>query len=134
MDNATKSEFIKVWRALRCKASCKSVKPYKSYMVSLTQDSNNEPVVFTTFENTLDVVATFSYSSAGNYLVLFDKPIFQSPFDYVTLSGSFGSIGIGAVPVFYDALFIQTSDGGTPQDNILGHYYPNILEIRVYNS
>ena len=133
MDPRISSEFRKIWRALDCKASCKSANNYKSYVAVLVQDADSAPYAFQVFENTLDVNVTFSYDSPGNYTVLFDKSIFNTPWDYVTLSGSFGDIAVGAVPVFFNALSIQTSNAGVPSDNLLGQYYPNILEVRVYN-
>ena len=133
MDSNTQNEFRKIWKTLRCKADCGSTGNYKSYTVSLGQDSTNAPTILLEFENSLNVIPTFFYDSVGNYSITFDKPLFNTPFDYVVLTGSMGDIAVGAVPVFYDALSIQTSFAGSPQDNILGHHYPTILEIRVYN-
>ena len=73
-----------------------------------------------------------NYDAAGNYLVTFDKPLFDNPWDYVVLTGGFGDIAVGAIPVWWNAISIQTADTGVASDNILGHYYPNILEIRKY--
>ena len=132
MTQDVEKEFRKVYHQLRCKANCGSTGSYKSYTVALTQDNTDAPQVANTFENTLNVNAVYSYDAAGNYLVTFDKPLFDNPWDYVVLTGGFGDIAVGAIPVWWNAISIQTADTGVASDNILGHYYPNILEIRKY--
>ena len=76
------------WLEPCCNTFCDDVRAcsnnYKSYVAVLTQDNTNAPVVFQTFENTLEVTPTFNYDAVGNYSVLFDKPIFT--FSYCSSS------------------------------------------------
>ena len=138
MDNATKSEFIKVWRALRCKASCKSVKPYKVYTALLTQSGTDAPVA-TVLENTIGGGdAIYSRDTTGEYTVIFGVDIFTSPNAYVFISFPGATdTSIGAAPIYFNAIGISTFSGGVNSDDVLGPFgispTPTILEIRLYN-
>lgn len=120
---------------------------YKSYTVALQQTSVDPPVVLTEFENTLEVVATYTVISAGEYLVTFDKDIFTGPYqDYVTISqlpyvdpATGGLFAVYALPVFDNALAITSYFNGGINGDVIGQMAPTsttvcILDIRVYNQ
>ena len=124
-------EFRKIWRALDCKASCKSATPYKVYTALLTQNGNNPPVA-TELQNTLGVTVTYQYTITGYYLAIFSDTVFYSPNEYVVITGDNEITAITAVPVFFNALAINSYSFG-PSDNVIGANSPCILEIRKYN-
>lgn len=117
---------------------------YKSYIVSLNQTDEENPTVSVQFENTLNVTGTYTRNSIGDYTVVFDKPLFNSPYDYCiiqnqTLIDSDGTVYVTEVkPVFFDAILINSFKNGALADNVIGtlsHYLSNnILEIRVYDN
>lgn len=111
-----------------------STVPYKVYTTLLTQQDANPPVG-TELENTLGVTVTYEYLSPGEYLAIFDKPIFNSPNEYVVINGQFQSSTLSADPVFFNVLYITSWDisGNTDDDNLIGLYAPCVLEIRKYN-
>lgn len=123
------------------------VKGYKSYTVALQQTSIDPPVVLTEFENTLEVVATYTVISAGEYLVTFNKDIFTGPYqDYVTISqlpyvdNALGLLfAVYAIPVFSNAILITSYFNGAVSGDVIGQMPYSagtncILDIRVYNQ
>jgi hypothetical protein len=119
-----------------------TVDGFKEYTVLLVQRGVNDPVA-TVLKNTLDVNVTFFYVGPGAYAATLDKPVFDSPNEYITISSgmidpiSGNLITIEAVPVFTVSLFIQSFLGGTPSDNVIGADFaggfPCVLTIRKYN-
>lgn len=116
------------------------IKSYKSYTVSLSQQTVDPPEVEVEFENTLEVTATFTRVAPGDYIVTFDKPIFNSQYDYAVIhqntfvDGIGGSWVVGAFPIFFNVLSITTYNSGTLADEVISTFTgPAILEIRVYN-
>ena len=116
------------------------IRPYKSYTVSLSQQTVDPPEVEVEFENTLEVTATYTRITNGDYIVTFDKPIFNSQYDYAVIhQNTFvdaigGSWVVGAIPVFFNVLSITTYSAGTLADDVISTFTgPAILEIRVYN-
>ena len=113
--------------------------PYKSYVALLTQNGLDEPVAIE-FENTLGVNATYFYDNVGEYTVTFDQPLFNSPFEYVTISqnsyvnGANKICNINAVPAFFNVIGISTYEDSIPSDDIIGDIFPCFIEIRVYND
>lgn len=124
----------------------KQVKGYRSYTVSLSQSSDLDPSVAWQFENTLDVTATYYRDDVGMYTVEFDKPLFNSPFDYCVIQNPISlrpgdpavTYVVEAKPVFFNAIDITTFIDGVLSDDVMGgndEYFPNtILEIRVYDN
>ena len=123
------------------------VKGYKSYTVALQQFSADPPVVLTEFENTLDVVATYSVISTGEYLVTFNKNIFTGPYqDYVTISqlpyvdpALSTLFAVYAIPIFNNAIVITSYFNGAVSGDVIGQMPYDagtncILDIRVYNQ
>ena len=115
---------------------------YKSYTVSLTQGSTTPPVVEVEFENTLEVTATYSRISAGDYYVTFDKSLFTGPNDYVTISQGYYGDNLVVFdsfvivrPVFFNVVQISSISGGMAADDVLGAMFGSvcILDVRVYN-
>lgn len=118
------------------------VNGFKEYSVLITQRGVNDPTVVV-LKNTLDVTATYYYAGVGGYGVTFDKVIFDSPNEYVTISSgmidpiSGDLITIQAAPVLGLALFIQSFLAGIPADDVVGadlsSGFPCVLTIRKYN-
>lgn len=118
----------------KCCSSCFT----NSYTVSLTQDSTDAPFEEIIFANGLKVIANYNYVNTGEYIVTFDKPIFNSPFDYAAILNNNFIVGgdvysVQVVPVFFDALSITTYINGIPSDNVLGANVPSILDIKTFN-
>jgi len=119
-----------------------TVNGYKEYTVLITQRGINDPTVVV-LKNTLDVNPTFFYAGVGGYAVTFDKNIFDSPNEYITISSGFTDpisgdlITIEAYAVFPPAMFIQSFLNGVPADNVIGadlsFGFPCVLTIRKYN-
>jgi len=118
------------------------IRPYKAYTVSLLQYSTNPPEVQVEFENTLEVTATYVRMSNGDYYITFDKPLFNGPDDYVTISQGYYSDNIVVFdsfvivrPVFLNVVQIISISGALSADDVLGNASgsPCILDIRVYN-
>ena len=113
--------------------------PYKVYTALLIQNGSTEPIA-TVFENTLEVNATYYYDNVGQYSITFDKDLFNSPFEYVTISqnsyvnGSNNICNINAVPIFINAIGITSYEDLIPADDVIGDTYPCFIEIRVYND
>jgi hypothetical protein len=113
--------------------------PYKVYTALLIQNGITEPEAFV-LENTLEVNATYFYDNVGEYSITFDKSLFNSPFEYVTISqnsyvnGANNICNINAVPVFFNAISIISYEDLTPSDDVIGDIYPCLIEIRVYND
>lgn len=108
---------------------------YKVY-TALLNESGSTPPVATVLENTLGVTVTFQYNGQGDYLALFSDPIFDSPNEYVVITGNDVDTVITAIPVFFNALEIRSYVNGMAQDNAigaLGSHPPCVLEIRKYN-
>jgi len=117
----------------KCCSSCFN----KSYTVSLSQNAGNEPNVEIEFSNSLQVVATYSYINPGEYLVTFDKPIFNSPFDYAVILNNTFIAGpdlytVQAVPLFFDTLSITSFKNGVASDDVIGNSRPTILDIKTF--
>ena len=117
----------------KCCSSCFN----KSYTVSLSQNAGNEPNVEIEFSNSLQVVATYSYINPGEYAVTFDKPIFNSPFDYAVILNNSFYLGpdfytIQAVPLFFNSLSITSFKNGIPTDDVIGNTRPIILDIKTF--
>ena len=117
----------------KCCSSCFN----KSYTVSLSQNAGNEPNVEIEFSNSLQVVATYTYIGTGEYVVTFDKPIFDSPFDYAVILNNSFFVGpdlftIQAVPLFIDTLSISSFRNGVPSDDVIGNSRPTILDIKIF--
>lgn len=124
----------------------KQVKGYKAYTVSIGQGGDSAPGVAMQFENTLEVTATFFRDDVGLYVVEFDKPLFNSPFDYCVIQNPISlvpqdpaiSYVVEAKPIFDNVVAITSFADGVLSDNVMGtmdEYSPNtILEIRVYDN
>jgi hypothetical protein len=118
---------------------CCGLDNFTSYTVSLLQSgTGNEPTVEVLFSNGLQVTATYNYVNPGEYVVVFDKPIFNSQNDYATILG--GSFTNGAdnflvqvVPTFFNSILITSYKNGIPSDDVIGSFVPTILDIRKYN-
>jgi hypothetical protein len=116
-------------------------RPYKAYTVSLVQANLDPPVVQVEFENTLEVTATYSRFANGSYYVTFDKPLFNGPDDYVTISQGYYEDAfipytfVVVRPVFFNVIQIGSISNGSADDNIIGivEGSPCILDVRVYN-
>jgi hypothetical protein len=118
----------------KCCSSCFN----KSYTVSLRQNGAGlDPYVEIEFSNSLQVVAAYTYINPGEYLVIFDKNIFNSPYDYATILNNTYYVGpdlftIQTVPVNQDALLITTYRNGVPSDDVLGNLIATILDIKTF--
>lgn len=118
----------------KCCSSCFT----KSYTVSLNQTgAGNDPQVAIEFINSLQVVASYTYINPGEYLVTFDKPIFNSALDYAVILNNSYYLGpdfyvIQTVPVNVDALVITSFRNGVPSDDVIGGV-PCILDIKNFN-
>jgi hypothetical protein len=123
------------------------IKGYKSYTVSLQQNTIDPPIVLIEFENTLEVVATYTRVAQGEYLITFDKDIFTGPYqDYVTISqlpfvepSSSTLYAVYGMPVFSNVVAITSYFNGVISDGVIGQMPPVastncILDIRVYNQ
>lgn len=122
------------------------VKGYKAYTVSLSQSGESGLSVAWQFENTLEVTATYFRDDVGMYTVEFDKPIFNSPYDYCVIQNPISlrpedpavTYVVETKPIFFNAIGITTFVDGVLSDNVIGgedEYLPNaILEIRVYEN
>lgn len=106
--------------------------PYKVYTVLLKQSNTDDPIALE-LENTLGVTATFEYVNTGEYIVTFNNGLFNSPDEYVVITGVGFNQVVSAVPVFFNVLAINSYDAGFPSDDVLGSNAPCILEIRKYN-
>ena len=119
----------------RCKANCGDVNSYKVYTALLNQSGTDAPIA-TVLQNTLNVNVEYIYNDVGDYIAVFDKPLFNSPNEYVLITGNSLDTVIEAFTVFYDALQIHSYDGGALTDNVIGNLFaprnPCILEIRQY--
>jgi hypothetical protein len=118
---------------------CCGLDSYTSYTASLLQSgTGNEPTVEVLFSNGLQVVGTYSYINPGEYVVVFDKPIFNSQNDYATILGGTFTNGadvflVQVVPTFFDSILITSYKNGVPSDDVIGSFVPTILDIRKYN-
>lgn len=125
----------KIERLDRCKANCGDVNSYKVYTALLNQSGTDAPIA-TVLQNTLNVNVEYIYNDVGDYIAVFDKPLFNSPNEYVLITGNSLDTVIEAFTVFYDALQIHSYDGGALTDNVIGNLFaprnPCILEIRQY--
>jgi hypothetical protein len=111
---------------------------YASYTVSLQQSGGDPPTEFQIFNNSLQTIATYNYVNFGEYVVNFDKTLFNSPFDYATILNNSFYVGpdlytIQVVPIFFDTISITTFKNGVPADGVIGLGAATILEIRNYN-
>jgi hypothetical protein len=107
--------------------------PYKLYTAVLTQVAVSAPVA-TVLQNTLGVVPTYSYSSAGQYIISGITPVLFSTLKVfiVVQGGNVNAISniVGGGPdagkiqiLNYDTTGALADSGGNPI----------YLEIRVYN-
>jgi hypothetical protein len=118
---------------------CCGLDNFTSYTVSLKQFGvGADPTVEVLFSNGLQVTATYSYVNPGEYLVTFDKSIFNSPSDYATILGGTFTNGantflVQVVPIFFNVISITSFKNGVPSDDVLGSSIPTILDIRKYN-
>lgn len=115
-----------------CCGNPSNLLPYKVYTALLTQDGANPPVAVE-LENTLGVTVDYQYAAPGQYVAIFSDTVFQSSNEYVVITGSFDTIQIGAAPVFFNALAIESYVSGAPTDGAIGSFIPCVLEIRIYN-
>jgi hypothetical protein len=114
-----------------------SEKIVKKYVADLYQSNTNAPVA-TELYNDTGVAFTFEYLGAGQYAVTANKDIFTGSYQQkvqVTIANQAPSIDIiiESFSVFYNAIIILTSDGGTPSNDILGQYAQNTFEVTFYN-
>ncbi len=118
---------------------CCGLDNFTSYTASLLQFGIGvEPTVEVLFSNGLQVTATYSYINPGEYAVVFDKPIFNSQFDYATILGGTFTNGadtflVQVVPTFFNSVLITSYKNGAPSDDVIGSSIPTILDIRKYN-
>jgi hypothetical protein len=118
---------------------CCGLDNFTSYTASLKQIGiGNEPTVEVLFNNDLQVTATYNYVNPGEYVVIFDKPIFNSQYDYATiLGGTFTAASdiflVQVTPIFFNVILISTYKNGVLSDDVLGSNIPTILDIRKYN-
>ena len=121
----------------------KQIRQYQSYTASINQTSDSDPTVAILFENSLEVNATFIREDVGVYTVQFDKPLFNTPFDYCTIQNPTSIDPDGSIiytvevkAVFFDTILINTFINGILSDNVMGgsnSYIPNtILDVRTY--
>ena len=116
-----------------------SLQPYDVYTALITQSGVDAPVPVV-LQNTLNLNVTYERVDAGLYVLTFDKNIFETPNEYVTVSGNAYFKGtdvalIGAVPIFFNALAIACAINGVASDDVIGPYsgyIPCVLEIRKY--
>lgn len=119
----------------KCCSSCFN----KSYTVSLTQSGiGSDPQVQVEFSNSLQVVASYTYINPGEYLVTFDKGVFNSPFDYAVILNNSFYVGpdlynIQVVPTFFNSALITTYKNGVQTDDVIGAGVPCILDIKNFN-
>lgn len=111
---------------------------YDEYTVLLTQTGGDAPEA-TVLRNTLGVTPEYQRLSAGIYLAIFDKDIFDSANEYVVINGGFADtagtndpVSLNAVPVFITALAIESYTLGTATDGLIGGLNPCVLTIRKY--
>ena len=118
---------------------------YNSYTASITQYRTEDPIVRVLFENSLDVNVTYAREDVGTYSVVFDKPLFNTPYDYYQVlnptavnitNGDVFTIQVKAV--FYNALIISTYVNDTLADEVMAGLLassPNvILDVRSYTD
>lgn len=121
----------------------KQVRQYQAYTVSINQTLDSDPTIAIMFENSLEVTATFIREDVGVYTVQFDKPLFNTPFDYCVIQNPSSVDPDGPTiytvevkPVFFDTILINTFVNGVLSDSVMGgnnSYMPNtILDIRTY--
>ena len=118
---------------------------YNAFTASIIQSNTNNPVLGILFENSLNVTPTITRETTGVYSVVFDKNVFNSPFDYCVIQNN-NTVdpdgptiySIDARPVFSNALMINTFVNGILSDNVMtafSPYNPNaILDVRVYTN
>lgn len=111
---------------------------YDEYTVLLTQTGTNAPVA-KVLRNTLGVSVEFTRVGAGVYTATFDKPMFDSPNEYVVINGGFADtngandpVSLNAVPVFFATLAIESYTLGAATDGLIGGANPCVLTIRKY--
>ena len=118
---------------------CCGLDNFTSYTASLRQFGiGAEPTVEVLFSNSLQVTATYNYVNPGEYVVIFDKPIFNSQYDYATILGNTFTAGsdtflIQVTPIFFNVISISAYKNGVLSDDVLGSNIPTILDIRKYN-
>jgi hypothetical protein len=118
---------------------CCGLDNFTSYTASLRQFGiGAEPTVEVLFNNGLQVTATYNYVNPGEYVVIFDKPIFNSQYDYATILGNTFTTGsdtflIQVTPIFFNVISISSYKNGVLSDDVLGSNIPTILDIRKYN-
>lgn len=110
-----------------------SGKSYKVFTGILIQTGNFDPVVVV-LENTLEASVIFERVTDGTYIATFSNTIFQSPEEYVVITGAGIDENIIATPVFFNVLEITSYSSGVLSDNVIGgNDFPCVLEIRKYN-
>lgn len=115
----------------------------KKYVADLYQASTDAPVATELFNNT-DVAFTYEYLAVGVYGVICSKPIFSGcamgcppgQNTQANINNTFyysgTSAGIVVFPVADNYMIILSTDGGTPMDDIIGHYTQNTVEVTIY--
>ena len=111
---------------------------YKSYKAIITQTGTDAPEA-KVVENTLNAKVDYVRVSNGSYVAVFDKDIFPTPQQDVTINAnvyleSGDTYTANAGPIFFNAIGIETTVNGSSADDVLGAAYPNVLEVKVYNS
>jgi hypothetical protein len=118
---------------------CCGLDNFTSYTASLRQFGiGAEPTVEVLFSNSLQVTATYNYVNPGEYVVVFDKPIFNSQYDYATILGNTFTAAsdtflVQVTPIFFNVISISAYKNGVLSDDVLGSNIPTILDIRKYN-
>lgn len=119
----------------------------KKYVADLYQSGITAPVVTELFNDT-EVAFTYEYIAPGYYIVISNKPIFTgctmgcpngqkvqvtvSNSTYIDNVGGPSGYSISAFPAAEDVIVILTSNLSTVDDDILGSFLQNTLEITVY--
>lgn len=119
---------------------------YRTYKAFLTQTGIDAPVA-EIVENTLGLKASYTYDATGSYLLFTDNLIFNSPTETedgrkievtitpgYTFNGALADTQFFAYPVFFNVVTINSWEGLTPKDDLLGYFCSTTLEIRVYNK
>ena len=108
----------------------KAVKPYKSYVALLNQESTNAPVA-TVLENNLGGTVVWSRTNTGEYKATLTGA-FGNAKTAVFMSVTSGGAGdtVQHVSTTDDVIGIASFDSGGLSDDLLAN---TSIEIRVYN-
>lgn len=153
-----KNRFTHLWQLLGQTISTAKVylQGYKSYKVILKHDNvGDPPYVVQELENTLGLEVEYVYGSAGQYVAILSKALFED--SNFAINGTTYSIHLtpeiitngtevslsSAYAIFFNVVAIGTYQGAdnggnlefpVGKNSILSDYVNSIFEIRVYNK